>query len=113
MALYNAEPGVGMVSEYQSAGTPFVHSASGGYTINFTYVTKAIHVHAAGNNCTIHFGDADSTVFNLPSGQCLSFELKCKTVTVTGVPTVGVAAELTGISASKLAQHDQADLGSV
>jgi len=113
MALYNAEPGIGMVSEYQSAGTPFVHSAQNGYTLTFAYVTKAIHVHAAGANATISFGDEDDTTFTLPNGQCLSFELRCKTITITsGAIDVGVVAELTGIPASKLGTHDQADLGS-
>ncbi len=115
MALYNAAPGLNFASEYQVAGTPFVHSAGANFTIDLDYVTSAVTVvcttQHAGN--TIDFGDTGGTAMNLALGM-QRFEVKCKQINVVnGSGTISVCAELTGIAAKELSPHDQADFGAI
>ena len=110
-------PGVGHTPDYQSSGMPFIVecAANTTTTIDFEFVTRAITLIASGSDATFHLGDADSTTASLPQQSSLRVEVKSKKLVVTtpaGV-TVSVIAELTGIPASKLPQHDHADLGTV
>lgn len=106
-------PGIGDVGSYQASGTPFVIASGGAVTKTFKFVTRAITLSAANDGCQISFGDTGPVAFTLAKAGTVRLEVRCTTVTIT--PNGGNASavvELTGIPASQLDQHDQADFGS-
>ena len=108
-------PGVGDVGSYQISGTPYVSgqiAASKTATITFEFVTSEIQVSTSGAGATIHFGDENSTTYDLPSGLS-TFRVRCKKVVIVtpGGVTANMCASLTGIDSKHLGVHDQALLG--
>jgi hypothetical protein len=110
-----ASPGIGDVGSYQVAGTPYVSgniAASKTATITFKFVTSEVQVTTSDAGVTIHFGDASSTTYTLPTGLS-TFRVRCKKVVIVtpvGV-TANMCASLTGIKADELEQHTQSDYG--
>ena len=114
-------PGIGDVGSYQVSGTPFVFNAdaSGGggavtATATLSYVTSEVQINTTGTGCTVHFGDANSSTYSLPSGLS-TFRVRCKTIVAVAANNqiVSVCASLTGIESKHLDQHDQDDYGTV
>jgi hypothetical protein len=106
MALYNPEPGLGMVAEYQASGTPAVGLISSATTptVTFTLVTRAITVWTT-NNAVIKFDSAPGAdTITLVSNVPLRIEVKTKYMEVTagtgigGSGAVNFIAELTAIA---------------
>ena len=111
----NYKPGLGHVGSYQVSGIPFVFNTTNETkTATLNYVTSEIQINTTGADCTVHFGDVDSTVYKLPTGLS-TFRVKCKKVVV--VAPAGVTAStcisLTTIESHFLAQHDQDNWGTV
>lgn len=112
-------PGIGDVGSYQVSGTPFVFNvgpnvAGASSTATLSYVTSEVQINTTGTGCTVHFGDAATTTYSLPSGLS-TFRVRCKTIAVSAAAneTVSVCASLTGIEVKHLDQHDQDDYGTV
>ena len=116
MSTYSV--GVNHVGAYQVSGVPFVFNVASSATKTATldFVTSEIQVNVAGTatGTTIHFGDDDSTTYNLPAGLS-TFRVKCKQIVVVagGSATVSVCVSLTNIKSQHLDQHDQDDFGTV
>tara|TARA_B100001094_G_C18109671_1_gene760417 strand:- start:92 stop:442 length:351 start_codon:yes stop_codon:yes gene_type:complete len=115
MSTYSKSVGVHNVGSYQVSGVPFVFSATNATkTATLKYVTSEVQINTTGANCTVHFGDAGSTVYTLPTGLS-TFRVKCKKIVVVApaATTASVCVSLTNIPARHLEQHTQGDWGTV
>tara|TARA_Y100000114_G_C11497204_1_gene202603 strand:- start:123 stop:470 length:348 start_codon:yes stop_codon:yes gene_type:complete len=111
----NFKPGLGHVGSYQVSGIPFVFDTTNATkTATLNYVTSEIQINTTGAGCTVHFGDADSKTYKLPTGLS-TFRVKCKKVVVSAPSAVTASAciSLTNIESHFLPQHDQDDWGTV
>ena len=118
MALYNAEPGLGHVTEYASSGIPVAGTITAGQTATFTKVTRAITFNASGS--TTHLGLAQtgrasisfdggvtSYVFGNRNDSDASASnrhrvvVKCVSIENTGTLDIPFIAELTTIDAGQ------------
>ena len=115
MSKYSNSVGVHNVGSYQVSGIPFVFSANDATkTAILNYVTSEVQINTTGANCTVHFGDADSTAYTLPTGLS-TFRVKCKKIVVVApaATTASTCVSLTNIPARHLEQHDQDNWGTV
>ena len=115
MSIYSNSVGIHNVGSYQVSGIPFVFSASNNTkTATLKFVTSEVQINTTATGCTVHFGDADSTVYSLPAGLS-TFRVKCKKIVVVAPvgKTASVCASLTSIPARHLEQHTQGDWGSI
>ena len=106
-------PGAMDVGSYQVSGVPFVHNvpAANVATIDFKFVTSEIQVNTSGAGVTIHFGDAGSTAYTLPTGLS-TFRVRCKKIVVDtpgGGVTASICASMTHIPVKHLFEHTQTD----
>ena len=95
-------PGLGDVGAFQVSGIPFTHSAVGGFTVDFKFVTRAVTVLCESNHDsnTINFGPGTSNVRLIQGVN--RFEVKCKQVVIGSGDggKISIVAEMTGIPAN-------------
>jgi hypothetical protein len=115
MALYNPEPGLGMISEYRVSGIPVVGEITTDQTATFTKVTRAVTFSACDEALNPNYGsaaisfDEGATSYTFGSIQDTDAStnnahrvmIKCTSITNTGTLPIQFIAELTTIDASR------------
>ncbi len=103
MSNYSYKSGIGTSAAYQVSGRPFIKtgSNSGATSINFPQVTKAFTIHSASADLDVYFNSAATAAEKLTvqPAQCpVRFEVKCRSVILSGTADYQLYAELTGIA---------------
>jgi hypothetical protein len=98
----NYKNGIGTTSAYQVSGRPWIRSAtaSGETTVEFPYVTKAFTIHSASADLDLYFNTAASATekITVTPAQCPQrFEMKCRSVILSGSADYQMYAELTSV----------------